>query len=197
MNKRLSKKGLLVVYSGFSGVGKGTIMKEMLKREETFRLSVSATTRAPRPGEVDGREYYFITKEKFLKMIDNDEFLEYAQYADNYYGTPKKAVEDMLNEGYNVFLEIEVQGGLQIMEKCPDCLSIFIVPPSLEVLEQRLRGRGTETEEVIEKRMKAALVEQEYTSRYDFVVENDIVEKTVDDIINIVKKEKEKEKRNN
>ena len=191
----MSKKGLLVVYSGFSGVGKGTIMKEMLKREESFRLSVSATTRAPRPGEVDGREYYFITKEKFLKMIDNDEFLEYAQYADNYYGTPKKAVDDMLNEGYNVFLEIEVQGGLQIMEKCPDCLSIFIVPPSLEVLEQRLRGRGTETEEVIEKRMKAALVEQEYTSRYDFVVENDIVEKTVDDIINIVKTEKEK--RNN
>lgn len=191
----MSKKGLLVVYSGFSGVGKGTIMKEMLKREETFRLSVSATTRAPRPGEVDGREYYFITKEKFLKMIDNDEFLEYAQYADNYYGTPKKAVEDMLNEGYNVFLEIEVQGGVQIMEKCPDCLSIFIVPPSLEVLEQRLRGRGTETEEVIEKRMKAALDEQKYTSRYDFVVENDIVEKTVDDIINIVKTEKEK--RNN
>ena len=195
MNKRLSKKGLLVVYSGFSGVGKGTIMKEMLKREESFRLSVSATTRAPRPGEVDGREYYFITKEKFLKMIDNDEFLEYAQYADNYYGTPQKAVEDMLNEGYNVFLEIEVQGGVQIMEKCPDCLSIFIVPPSLEVLEQRLRGRGTETEEIIEKRMKTALVEQGYTSQYDFVVENDIVEKTVDDIINIVKTEKEK--RNN
>lgn len=191
----MSKKGLLVVYSGFSGVGKGTIMKEMLKREESFRLSVSATTRAPRPGEVDGREYYFVTKEKFLKMIDNDEFLEYAQYADNYYGTPQKAVEDMLNEGYNVFLEIEVQGGVQIMEKCPDCLSIFIVPPSLEVLEQRLRGRGTETEEVIEKRMKTALVEQGYTSQYDFVVENDIVEKTVDDIINIVKTEKEK--RNN
>ncbi len=191
----MSNRGLLVVYSGFSGVGKGTVMKEMLKREETFRLSVSATTREPRPGEVDGREYYFLTKEKFLEMIEKDEFLEYAQYADNYYGTPKKAVEDMLNEGYNVFLEIEVQGGLQIMEKCPDCLSIFIVPPSLEVLEQRLRGRGTETEEVIEKRMKAALVEQEYTSRYDFVVENDIVEKTVDDIINIVKKEKEK--RNN
>ena len=191
----MSKKGLLVVYSGFSGVGKGTIMKEMLKREESFRLSVSATTRAPRPGEVDGREYYFITKEKFLSMIDNDEFLEYAQYADNYYGTPQKAVEDMLNEGYNVFLEIEVQGGVQIMEKCPDCLSIFIVPPSLEVLEQRLRGRGTETEEGIEKRMKTALVEQGYTSQYDFVVENDIVEKTVDDIINIVKTEKEK--RNN
>lgn len=191
----MSKKGLLVVYSGFSGVGKGTIMKEMLKREETFRLSVSATTRAPRSGEVDGREYYFITKEKFLKMIDKDEFLEYAQYADNYYGTPKKAVEDMLNEGYNVFLEIEVQGGLQIMEKCPDCLSIFIVPPSLEVLEQRLRGRGTETEEVIEKRMKAALDEQKYTSRYDFVVKNDIVEDAVNDVINIVKTEKEK--RNN
>ena len=191
----MSNRGLLVVYSGFSGVGKGTVMKEMLKREETFRLSVSETTREPRPGEVDGREYYFLTKEKFLEMIEKDEFLEYAQYADNYYGTPKKAVEDMLNEGYNVFLEIEVQGGLQIMEKCPDCLSIFIVPPSLEVLEQRLRGRGTETEEIIEKRMKTALVEQGYTSQYDFVVENDIVEKTVDDIINIVKTEKEK--RNN
>ena len=191
----MSKKGLLVVYSGFSGVGKGTVMKEMLKREETFRLSVSATTREPRPGEVDGREYYFLTKEKFLEMIEKDEFLEYAQYADNYYGTPKKAVEDMLNEGYNVFLEIEVQGGLQIMEKCPDCLSIFIVPPSLEVLEQRLRGRGTETEEVIEKRMKAALDEQKYTSRYDFVVKNDIVEDAVNDVINIVKTEKEK--RNN
>ena len=191
----MSNRGLLVVYSGFSGVGKGTIRKEMLKREGSFRPSVSATTREPRPGEVDGREYYFLTKEKFLEMIEKDEFLEYAQYADNYYGTPKKAVEDMLNEGYNVFLEIEVQGGLQIMEKCPDCLSIFIVPPSLEVLEQRLRGRGTETEEVIEKRMKTALVEQGYTSQYDFVVENDIVEKTVDDIINIVKTEKEK--RNN
>lgn len=183
---------MLVVYSGFSGVGKGTIMKEMLKREETFRLSVSATTRAPRPGEVDGREYYFITKEKFLGMIDNDEFLEYAQYADNYYGTPKKAVEDMLDEGYNVFLEIEVQGGVQIMEKCPDCISIFIVPPSLEVLEERLRGRGTETQEVIEKRMKTALVEQGYIPKYEFVVKNDLLEDAVNDVINIVKTEKEK-----
>lgn len=188
----MSKRGLLVVYSGFSGVGKGTIMKEMLKREETFRLSVSATTRAPRPGEVDGREYYFITKEKFLSMIDNDEFLEYAQYADNYYGTPKKAVEDMLDEGYNVFLEIEVQGGVQIMEKCPDCISIFIVPPSLEVLEERLRGRGTETQEVIEKRMKTALVEQGYIPKYEFVVKNDLLEDAVNDVINIVKTEKEK-----
>ena len=188
----MSKRGLLVVYSGFSGVGKGTIMKEMLSREESFKLSVSATTRAPRPGEVDGREYYFITKEKFLSMIDNDEFLEYAQYADNYYGTPKKAVEDMLDEGYNVFLEIEVQGGVQIMEKCPDCISIFIVPPSLEVLEERLRGRGTETEEVIEKRMKTALVEQGYIPKYEFVVKNDLLEDAVNDVINIVKTEKEK-----
>ena len=188
----MSKRGLLVVYSGFSGVGKGTIMKEMLSREESFKLSVSATTRAPRPGEVDGREYYFITKEKFLSMIDNDEFLEYAQYADNYYGTPKKAVENMLDEGYNVFLEIEVQGGVQIMEKCPDCISIFIVPPSLEVLEERLRGRGTETEEVIEKRMKTALVEQGYIPKYEFVVKNDLLEDAVNDVINIVKTEKEK-----
>ncbi|MGN1131333.1 MAG: guanylate kinase [Ruminococcus sp.] len=188
----MSNRGLLVVYSGFSGVGKGTIMKEMLKREESFKLSVSATTREPRPGEVDGREYHFLTREKFLEMIEKDEFLEYAQYADNYYGTPKKAVEDMLNEGYNVFLEIEVQGGVQIMEKCPDCLSIFIVPPSLEVLEQRLRGRGTETEEVIEKRMKAALDEQEYIPKYQFVVKNDLVEDAVQEVINIVKTEKEK-----
>ena len=188
----MSKRGLLVVYSGFSGVGKGTIMKEMLSMEESFKLSVSATTRAPRPGEVDGREYYFITKEKFLSMIDNDEFLEYAQYADNYYGTPKKAVEDMLDEGYNVVLEIEVQGGVQIMEKCPDCISIFIVPPSLEVLEERLRGRGTETEEVIEKRMKTALVEQGYIPKYEFVVKNDLLEDAVNDVINIVKTEKEK-----
>ncbi|MGN0459825.1 MAG: guanylate kinase [Ruminococcus sp.] len=188
----MSNRGLLVVYSGFSGVGKGTIMKEMLKREESFKLSVSATTREPRPGEVDGREYHFLTREKFLEMIEKGEFLEYAQYADNYYGTPKKSVEDMLNEGYNVFLEIEVQGGVQIMEKCPDCLSIFIVPPSLEVLEQRLRGRGTETEEVIEKRMKAALDEQEYIPKYQFVVKNDLVEDAVQNVINIVKTEKEK-----
>ncbi|MGN0475982.1 MAG: guanylate kinase [Ruminococcus sp.] len=188
----MSNRGLLVVYSGFSGVGKGTIMKEMLSREESFKLSVSATTREPRPGEVDGREYHFLTKEKFLEMIEKDEFLEYAQYADNYYGTPKKAVEDMLDEGYNVFLEIEVQGGVQIMEKCPDCISIFIVPPSLEVLEQRLRGRGTETEEVIEKRMKTALVEQEYIPKYEFVVKNDLLEDAVNDVINIVKTEKEK-----
>lgn len=188
----MSNRGLLVVYSGFSGVGKGTIMKEMLSREESFKLSVSATTREPRPGEVDGREYHFLTKEKFLEMIEKNEFLEYAQYADNYYGTPKKAVEDMLDEGYNVFLEIEVQGGVQIMEKCPDCISIFIVPPSLEVLEQRLRGRGTETEEVIEKRMKTALVEQEYIPKYEFVVKNDLLEDAVNDVINIVKTEKEK-----
>ena len=174
----MNNKGLLIIYSGFSGVGKGTIMKEM-----------------PRPGEVNGREYYFISKEEFEEMIKNDEFFEYAQYSDNYYGTPKKPVEEMLEKGLDVFLEIEVQGGLQMMDKRPDALSIFIVPPSLEELESRLRGRNTETEEVIEKRLSAVEFEKQFVPKYDVKVVNDKVEDAVNQVIDIVKKEKEK--RNN
>lgn len=191
----MSKKGLLVVYTGCSGVGKGTIMKKLLQKESNFRLSVSATTRSPRPGETHGKEYFFVSREEFKEMIDNNKFLEYAQYADNFYGTPKDAVEEMLNHGYNVFLEIEVQGGLQILKKCPDCLSIFIVPPSMEELEHRLRGRGTEPNDVIEKRMEAAKTEMTFTNHYDYVVMNDNVDIAVDEIISLVKKEQEK--RNN
>lgn len=191
----MSKKGLLVVYTGCSGVGKGTIMKKLLQKESNFRLSVSATTRSPRPGETHGKEYFFVSREEFKEMIDNNKFLEYAQYADNIYGTPKDAVEEMLNHGYNVFLEIEVQGGLQILKKCPDCLSIFIVPPSMEELEHRLRGRGTEPNDVIEKRMEAAKTEMTFTNHYDYVVMNDNVDIAVDEIISLVKKEQEK--RNN
>lgn len=191
----MNKKGLLVVFTGCAGVGKGTVMKTMLQKEESFRLSVSATTRNPRPGEVHGREYFFVTKEEFRNMIDNNEFLEYATYVDNYYGTPKKAVEEMLNKGYNVFLEIEVQGGVQVKELCPDCVSLFLVPPSMEELENRLRGRGTETEEVIKKRMARAKEEMALTDTYDFVVENDVVEETADKIIELIKSEQTK--RNN
>ncbi len=188
----MSKRGLLVVYTGCSGVGKGTIMKEILAKEDDFRLSVSATTRDPRPGEIHGKDYFFVTKEEFEKMIDNDKFLEYATYADNYYGTPKDAVEEMLSKGYNVFLEIEVQGGLQVLEKCPDCLSIFIIPPSMEELERRLRGRGTEEESVIVKRMEAAKTEMTFKNRYDYIVMNDVAEKAAEEVISIVRQEQDK-----
>ncbi len=188
----MSKRGLLVVYTGCSGVGKGTIMKEILAKEDDFRLSVSATTRDPRPGEIHGKDYFFVTKEEFEKMIDNDKFLEYATYADNYYGTPKDAVEEMLSKGYNVFLEIEVQGGLQVLEKCPDCLSIFIIPPSMEELERRLRGRGTEEESVIVKRMEAAKTEMTFKNRYNYIVMNDVAEKAAEEVISIVRQEQDK-----
>lgn len=180
------------MYTGCAGVGKGTVMKNMLAKEKNFRLSVSATTRSPRPGEVHGREYFFVTKDEFQSMIDRDEFLEYACYVGNFYGTPKKAVDDMLEKGYNVFLEIEVQGGVQVKELCPDCLSIFIVPPSMEELESRLRGRGTETEDVILKRMETAKGEMKYKDSYDYVVMNDDVNRAADEIISIVKAEQDK-----
>lgn len=192
----MSNRGLLIIYSGFSGVGKGTIMKEMLKQEKNFRLSVSATTRSPRPGEENGREYYFISKDEFETMIENNEFFEYAQYSDNYYGTPKKPVEEMLEQGLDVFLEIEVQGGLQMMEKRPDALSIFIVPPSIEELESRLCGRNTESEEVIQKRLSAVEYEKQFVSKYNVTVMNDKVSDAVNQVIDIVKKEKEKRNNN-
>lgn len=182
----MTNKGKLIVYTGASGVGKGTIMKELLSKDPTVRLSVSATTRSPRPGEINGREYFFVTKEEFEKMIDDEGFLEYASYCGNYYGTPKKAVEEMLENGFNVMLEIEVQGGLQIIKKCPDCTSIFIMPPSQEELEKRLRGRGTESEEVILERLNAAKTEITYSDKYNFVVVNDDVSKAAEEIMKII-----------
>ena len=154
------KKGKLVIYTGFSGVGKGTIMKKLRELDDSIKLSISCTTRPPREGETDGVEYFFVTKERFEELIAADGFLEYAKFCDNYYGTPAKAVDDMLDEGYNVFLEIEVQGGMQVMKKRPDCLSIFIVPPSYEELERRLRERGTEDEETVQKRLSCVKTEE-------------------------------------
>lgn len=186
-----SKKGKLFVYAGASGVGKGTIMKELLQKDETIKLSVSATTRSPREGEVDGREYFFVTKEKFEEMIADEGFLEHAKYCDNYYGTPKAYVDEKLEEGYNVFLEIELQGAQNVLKMRPDAVSIFILPPSVEELERRLRDRGTETEDAILKRLSQAKVEMDHAKMYQYIVVNDDLQKAVEDVLEIVKKETE------
>lgn len=184
------KRGTLVLYTGSSGVGKGTIMQELLKRDKNIRLSVSNTTRPPREGEIDGVHYNFVTKEQFNNLIEKDGYLEYAKYCGNYYGTPKQQVDDLLNEGYDVFLEIEVCGGLQIMDKYPDVLSIFILPPSMETLEKRLRRRGTEDEETILERLSQAKREIGCSNKYKYVVVNDELEKAVDEILDILHSEK-------
>lgn len=188
------KRGMLVLYTGSSGVGKGTIMQELLKRDKNIRLSVSNTTRSPRNGEIDGVHYNFVTKEQFESLIKKDGYLEYAQYCGNYYGTPKQQVEDLLNQGYDVFLEIEVCGGLQIMEKYPDVLSIFVLPPSIDTLEKRLRKRNTENEETILERLGQAKREISFKDKYKYAVVNDKLEDAVDEIINIIKTKKSETK---
>ena len=182
----MKNKGLLIVYTGASGVGKGTIMKELLRKNPNLRLSVSATTRAPREGEVDGREYYFVSHEKFDNMIAEDGFLEYAEYVGNKYGTPKEAVFRMLDEGLDVILEIEVKGFLQIKKACPECVTIFVAPPSFEELQLRLRGRGTEDEEVIAERLKTAERELQHQHLFDYVVINDDVDRAADEVLSII-----------
>ncbi len=184
------KKGLLLVISGPSGVGKGTIINSLLE-DENIAYSVSATTRAPRPGEVDGVNYHYITKAEFKTLIDNGDVLEYAEYTGNYYGTPRKFVEQKLNEGKSVVLEIETCGAMQIKKKMPEAVLIFICPPSLEELESRLRGRGTETEEVILRRLETARNEIKLIPEYDYAVvnENGGWEKAARDLKDIVNAE--------
>lgn len=177
-----------MLYTGCSGVGKGTIMKELLRRDPNIRLSVSNTTREPRDGEIDGVHYRFVTREEFLALADADGYIEYAEYCDNLYGTPKQHVEELLAAGYDVFLEIEVQGGLQVMEQFPDVLSIFILPPSLEELENRLRGRGTETEEVIRQRLAEAENELAVAQQYRFRVVNDDLNTAVNEVLDILQR---------
>ncbi len=184
------KKGKLVVYTGCSGVGKGTIMKELLKRNANIRLSVSCTTRKPRPEDIEGVTYYFVSKEEFRAAAQQDGFLEYAQFCDNYYGTPKAAVDKMLRKGYDVFLEIEVDGGMQVMYKRPDCISIFVTPPSMEELERRLRGRGTEDEKTIIKRLERAVDEMKFERYYKYSVLNDNPERAAKEILSILEAEK-------
>ena len=178
----MKKQGTLVVVSGFAGTGKGTVMKELLDRYDSYALSISATTRNPRPGEVDGREYFFKTKEEFEQMIERDEFVEHACYVGNYYGTPKKYVQEQLAAGKDVILEIEIQGALNIKSQFPDALLLFIAPPSADVLKARLVGRGTETEEVIEQRLARAVEESKGIENYDYLVVNDDLDECVENV---------------
>lgn len=181
------KKGHLIIFSGPSGVGKGTVKDLLLKKEElNLHYSVSCTTRAPRKGEENGVHYYFISQDEFDKRIEDDAFLEYAQFVGNSYGTPKDKVEEQLNSGKNVLLEIEMQGALQVMEKCPEAITIFLLPPSLEELERRIRGRGTEADEVIQKRLEKARKEMAMKDKYQFHVLNDTVERAVSEISDII-----------
>lgn len=181
-------RGMLIILSGPSGVGKGTV-REVLFQDESLNLaySISMTTRLPRPQEREGIDYFFVSKEEFEKNIESGELLEHAQFVGNYYGTPKSYVEKLLNEGKNVVLEIEVQGALQVMAKCPDALTIFLVPPSLEELEKRIRGRRTEKEEIIKERLDKATREMATKDNYKYVVVNDEVLKAKEKIAKIIK----------
>lgn len=189
MSEGTVKRGKLVVYSGSSGVGKGTIMEHLLKEFPELKFSVSATTRAPRPGEVHGVHYFFVSNEEFDRMIEEDGFLENETFCGNKYGTPKKAVEDMLSQGTNVILEIEVKGGTNVIRKFPECVSIFILPPSIEELERRLRKRGTEDEETILKRVAEAREEIKSAPLYKYNVINGELEAAINEVISILKKE--------
>lgn len=172
----MSRQGILTVVSGFSGAGKGTIMKALLETYDNYALSISATTRNPRPGEENGREYFFMDKETFETMIEQGAFIEYARYVDNYYGTPRAYVEEQLALGKDVILEIEIQGALQVKERFPQALLVFITPPEARELERRLAGRGTEERQMIEKRLLRAAKESDGMDSYDYIVVNDVVE---------------------
>jgi len=181
-----NKKGQLLVISGPSGVGKGTILAAVMEKNKNLSFSVSATTRNPRPGEIDGEHYYFVTKEKFFEMVDSKEMLEYAEYSGNYYGTPKKAVEKKLEEGLDVALDIDVQGAFQIMEIFPDALFIFIIPPTIDELSRRLAKRGTEDEESVAKRLSAAKNELKQAAKFNYIVINNALEDAVANIEAII-----------
>ncbi len=197
MNKKL------FVISGCSGVGKGTVLKEFMSRNsKDFMLSVSCTTRKPRVGEIDGVNYFFLTHEEFKKAVDADKFLEYAQFAGNFYGTKKKFIKQKFDEGLNIILEIETQGALQVKEKMPEAVLIFIAPPGVNItdeyidisgglieLEKRLRGRNTEDEETIQRRLAEAKVELERAKKYDYIVINDDLERAILEVEEITRKE--------
>lgn len=187
----MSKKSMLIVMSGPSGVGKGTICKKLLSDNSDMALSVSATTRSPRPEDKDGVTYYFKTKDEFKNMIKNDEFMEWAKYNENYYGTPKKAVYNHLNSGRDVILEIDAQGALNLKPKYPEAIYIFIAPESTDVLYERLRSRGSEDEAEIEKRVKAAEWEISQKDKYDHVVINKVVDDAAQEILNIINQRRE------
>ncbi|MBQ7973253.1 MAG: guanylate kinase [Lachnospiraceae bacterium] len=181
------KKGILIVISGFSGAGKGTVVNRLINEYDDYALSVSMTTRSPRPGEVDGKSYFFVSREEFIKRIEEKEFLEYAVYCDNFYGTPLSYVEEQMEAGKNVILEIEVQGALQIKEKHPDALLLFVTPPSIQILKDRLYSRQTESVDVIHKRLAQAEVESRHMHLYDYVIVNDNLDECVKNTNEIIK----------
>ena len=190
------KRGILTVVSGFSGAGKGTLMKALLAKYDNYALSISATTRQPREVEVDGREYFFKTVEEFEQLIAEDALIEHAKFVSNYYGTPKTYVQEQLELGKDVILEIEIQGALKVKEKMPDTLLIFVTPPSAEELKRRLVGRGTESMEVIESRLDRANEEAIAMVGYDYILVNDDLEQCVDDLHHVIQSEKSATGRN-
>ncbi len=177
----MNKRGILAIISGFSGAGKGTVVNKLLEKDN-YAVSISATTREPRQGEVDGKNYFFKSRDEFENMIENNQLIEYAEYVGNYYGTPRDYVFKKLEEGYDVILEIEMQGALKVKEKFPETALIFITPPSAGELKKRLVGRGTETIEQIDKRMSRAVDECDYMNKYDYIVVNDDLDECVDEI---------------
>lgn len=179
-------KGKLLVISGLSAAGKGTIASELIKRNDNYVLSISATSRDKRHGEEDGIHYFFVSKEKFENMISNGELLEHAKYVDNYYGTPKKYVFDKLEEGINVILEIEMQGALQVKKIFNDAILVFFIPPSAKEQYKRLVSRGRENPEQIDERLKQTLIDANYANQYDYVLVNDTIEKSISDINDII-----------
>lgn len=184
--KKMNQKGILIVVSGFSGAGKGTLMKQLVHSYDNYALSVSMTTRNPRPGEEEGKEYFFVSREEFEEKIAKDGLIEYASYCDNYYGTPREYVERQLEKGKDVILEIEIQGALKIKKKFPTALLLFVMPPNAAELKRRLEGRGTESQEVIEKRLKRAAEEAEGIEQYDYIVINDKLEECVEKMHSLV-----------
>lgn len=192
----MNDKGILIVVSGFSGAGKGTLMKRIMEKFDNYALSISATTRAPREGEVNGREYFFKTVDEFEKMIAQEELIEYAKYVSNYYGTPKAYILEQLEAGKDVILEIEIQGALKVREKFPDTLLLFVTPPSAKELEHRLTMRGTETPEVIASRMARACEEAEFMDHYDYLVINDDLDACVEELHELIQREHQRVTRN-
>lgn len=194
MNK---KKGILIVVSGFSGAGKGTIMNQLMKEyPDTYALSISATTRSPRPGEVHGKEYFFLSEKEFKDMIESGALLEYAQYVDHYYGTPKSYVQQQLEAGKDVILEIEIQGALKVKKANPDALLLFVTPPSAKELKRRLAGRGTEEESVIDSRLSRAWQEAQGVEDYDYLVVNGDLEEAVQKVHTMIQNEHDRVARN-
>ncbi len=182
----MKRKGILIVVSGFSGAGKGTLMKQLVHSYDNYALSVSMTTRKPRPGEEEGREYFFVTSQEFERQIEEGGLIEHASYCGNYYGTPREYVRRQLEKGKDVILEIEIQGALKIKEKFPTALLLFVMPPNAAELKKRLEGRGTETPEVIEKRLERASEEAEGIENYDYIVINDRLEECVEEMHGLI-----------